>query len=760
MANYDSNKEAHQLTVVDGTITPTSLIPCQDAVSNPLGVATPPAIVGQTTLDDIQDGTISKKISAATKTGYDNHLLNTSNPHTVTKAQVGLANVDNTSDVNKPVSTAQALAIAAHTNLTNNPHAVTKTQVGLSVVDNTADADKPISIAGLAANAAINANIDVIEQDVLNIETILNTSSLVSTSVTSVLMAINVNKTFVIATDLQYIPGTAVIVISNTDRTKWMHGYVISYTAGTKTLVIKPTKMNGTGTYASWSIAQSSQLYETITSLLAVHTVRVDNPHNVTKAQVGLSAVDNTSDVNKPVSTATQTALNLKVSRTSSTGSALIPAGTTAQRDASPVAGHFRFNGDEGGFEGYDGTEWGEIGGGGLQWIHTSTSMTAEFNRGYLVDTSAGSVTITLPASPDPGDQVGIAEIGSAHNTIIARNGSLIQGIADNLTLDSDNQSLLLVFAGASVGWRLVWTSPTGNVDSVPTYAVTAARKNLIINGGFDIWQRAMSQTVLGYGSADRWRMAGQAFVTAAKINPDIADQSTSGSSVLRLTGNSTGDLQCYMYQAIEDARLFRNKTITVSFMARSTTSAGTIQAQIVAFSDPLTTIQNNISSIRSWAINATWSLFSFSFTFDSMTALSASSTTSFIRLNIGMINTSGTGQSVEISKVQVEFGDTATEFEYRHISEELAMCQRYYEEGGEYRSGMLPTGSAGVSTTSFKTYKRATTIVTKSLSALVNVTDVSIQEVSANGFSHYPTVTNPSIVSRYQIYWTADAEI
>ena len=42
------------------------------------------------------------------------------------------------------------------------------------------------------------------------------------------------------------------------------------------------------------------------------HTGNVSNPHKVTKAQVGLGNVDNTSDANKPVSTATQTALNKK----------------------------------------------------------------------------------------------------------------------------------------------------------------------------------------------------------------------------------------------------------------------------------------------------------------------------------------------------------------------------------------------------------------------------------------------------------------
>ena len=55
------------------------------------------------------------------------------------------------------------------------------------------------------------------------------------------------------------------------------------------------------------------------TSALTAHTSNTSNPHNVTKAQVGLGNVDNTSDLNKPVSTATQTALNTKVSKAGDT---------------------------------------------------------------------------------------------------------------------------------------------------------------------------------------------------------------------------------------------------------------------------------------------------------------------------------------------------------------------------------------------------------------------------------------------------------
>lgn len=42
----------------------------------------------------------------ATITSLNNHINNQKNPHNVTKNQVGLGNVDNTSDANKPISTA------------------------------------------------------------------------------------------------------------------------------------------------------------------------------------------------------------------------------------------------------------------------------------------------------------------------------------------------------------------------------------------------------------------------------------------------------------------------------------------------------------------------------------------------------------------------------------------------------------------------------------------------------------------------------
>ena len=85
----------------------------------------------------------------ALETKVNKHIANKSNPHTVTKTQVGLGNVNNTSDADKPVSTAQATAIAdakaagtaaqtsinSHAGRRDNPHTVTRAQLGLATTD-------------------------------------------------------------------------------------------------------------------------------------------------------------------------------------------------------------------------------------------------------------------------------------------------------------------------------------------------------------------------------------------------------------------------------------------------------------------------------------------------------------------------------------------------------------------------------------------------------------------------------------------------
>jgi hypothetical protein len=83
--------------------------------------------------------------------------------------------------------------------------------------------------------------------------------------------------------------------------------------------------------------------------------------------------------------------------------SARVPSGTTAQRDASPSAGYFRWNTTTGGAEIYDGTEWGLVGGGNTTekalWEHANTVSEAYVMTAGNNAVTAGPITINSGAS-------------------------------------------------------------------------------------------------------------------------------------------------------------------------------------------------------------------------------------------------------------------------------------------------------------------------------------------------------------------------
>jgi hypothetical protein len=91
------------------------------------------------------------------------------------------------------------------------------------------------------------------------------------------------------------------------------------------------------------------------------------------------------------------------VAKTSSTGSAVMPAGTDAQRDGSPAQGYLRFNTDSDSFEGYNGSAWSPVGGGNTTtnglWEHANTisaNYTIASGNNAL---SAGPVTVNSGVS-------------------------------------------------------------------------------------------------------------------------------------------------------------------------------------------------------------------------------------------------------------------------------------------------------------------------------------------------------------------------
>lgn len=131
---------------------------------------------------------------------------------------------------------------------------------------------------------------------------------------------------------------------------------------------------------------------------------------------------------------------------------------------------------------------------------------------------------------------------------------------------------------------------------------------------------------------------------------------------------------------------------------------------------------------------------------------------------------TAATNTTVEfdtgtVSLVQYEAGGTATTFERRLFSVELAACLRYYEVSGHdsYYSGSVQTGGSYYATSSFKATKRiaAPTVVTTGGGATgFDASNPTVSSSSADGF----TVTkgsNATNAGGFYIYtWTASAEL
>jgi|TARA_B110000908_G_scaffold52730_1_gene64338 hypothetical protein len=90
--------------------------------------------------------------------------------------------------------------------------------------------------------------------------------------------------------------------------------------------------------------------------------------------------------------------------------------------------------------------------------VTTGTSYQAKVNDRVMC--TAGSITITLPAVSGllVGDTVQIIDvtgIAGTNNITVARNGSEIQNVAENLTIDINNSAPVLVYTGVTYGWVL-----------------------------------------------------------------------------------------------------------------------------------------------------------------------------------------------------------------------------------------------------------------------------------------------------------------
>ena len=195
-------------------------------------------------------------------------------------------------------------------------------------------------------------------------------------------------------------------------------------------------------------------------------------------------------------------------------------------------------------------------------------------------------------------------------------------------------------------------TTPTANSQNLVTsggvfkYTNNISNPNLLINGDFRVNQRGQSSythTGEQYGYTyfvDRWFAWGE--------NPFTFDASTK-----TLTPNTSNTYNSILSQWIEDVSGILGKTITYSVSANDTVYSKTLNIP--------TTLSNNVS------------LGELSTSFGKLRVWSNNN-----RLRFDIIVSYN--QSIVLNYAKVEIGSVATPFSPRPYAEELAMCQRYYQ--------------------------------------------------------------------------------
>jgi hypothetical protein len=133
-----------------------------------------------------------------------------------------------------------------------------------------------------------------------------------NTNVGSLVTSVNTQIGDVVLNQDHVLDGITYKQYSNTEKTK-LAGIANNATANSTDSFLLD-RVNHTGTQLSSTISDFQSTVSTNSDVMSAyaHISTTNNPHSVTKTQVGLSNVDNTSDINKPISTATQNALDLK----------------------------------------------------------------------------------------------------------------------------------------------------------------------------------------------------------------------------------------------------------------------------------------------------------------------------------------------------------------------------------------------------------------------------------------------------------------
>jgi len=207
------------------------------------------------------------------------------------------------------------------------------------------------------------------------------------------------------------------------------------------------------------------------------------------------------------------------------------------------------------------------------------------------------------------------------------------------------------------------------------------SRKNILINGGFDVWQRGTSGGTVNTYLADRWESGGGGALSQDRQVATSGDDFNYSLRVQRPSTETHGWSVIGTTLEELDSLPLRGKTLTFSCLIKVGANYSPTSSQL-GMGIGSSTIAN-----RSWrylgnvteqkTVTTSWVRYSVTVTIP----------TDSKQVGCGFVcsptGTAGADDWFEIANAQLEVGSTATDFEHRSYGTELQTCERYYQTYG-----------------------------------------------------------------------------
>lgn len=305
----------------------------------------------------------------------------------------------------------------------------------------------------------------------------------------------------------------------------------------------------------------------------------------------------------------------------------------------------------------------------------------------------------------------------------------------------------------------------------LPLFGYTNSRglKNKIINGDFDLWDYAASQTSSGYGSDNRWlnehsgstkTNSQQAFTigqTDVPGNPDYF------SRIIPVTGSGISDYvrKC---QRIEFVSTFSGETVTLSFWAKADAArdiATEFSQNFGTSGSPSS--QVNAIGVTTHSLTTSWAKYTVTVDIPSISGKTLGTDlndylmltfwfdagSNFDARTNSLGNQSGT---FDVAKVQVEAGPAATAFEERLIEVEKSLANRHLRVFDSSASGSAIFFGSGYIASSTSAFGQIT--LNTQLRATPSWTLLSGSLAMSTGTGGYtPTTLTPIVVDNSHFY-------